>query len=385
MEETLLLPPIAAVRIVWACTGTFSKDKDLRLSTFLIDKAMKDIKSLLKNKENNSKGKKGKNSENDNRIEKEKIEKEKQYLTRAMIAMNSCLRSMHTMYKGRDLNFEENTKLREAYLKSLEENIDFGNRLRDFLKSLPTMTIGGGSGAFLSQSIKDSLIGAGRLPGGFDLEEVSLWILVALGLAVGYFFNDLLVRWSRKRKQMLYIINDYERNIYYDYYIERVEALLGSLYTDLNQIYEEIFHPPYDKRDGGESEKEKRKNTHNMIKDLIGARPIRCVYINKHMREKKITPGKWAICETGLKKDRERCIHWRYEVTVNREKSRKSEESRRGKEKSGGSEENRISDENEMTQRGKKDSTRKIRTWSWKFWYRGKTWLGKFWYLRLDY
>lgn len=363
MEKISLLPPRTAVRIVWACTGTFSKDKDLRLSTFLIDKAMKDMKSLLKNKEKNLREKKKeKNNKNNIKIEEEEeeeIEKEKQYLTRAMIAMNSCLRSIHTMYKGRNLNFDENTKLRAAYLKSLEENIDFGNKLRDFLKSLPTMTIGAGSGAFLSQSIKDSLIGFGKLPGGFDLEEVSLWILVALGLGVGYFFNDLLVRWSRKRKQMLYIINDYERNLYYDHYIDGAEALLVSLYTDLNQIYQEIFDYPYEKKDEGENEEKERKNTENMIKDLIKAQPERCGYIYQHMREKKITPGEWAICETGLKKDRERCIHWRYEESVNHEKNE-------------GSEESRISKENKMT---KKD------IWCYKI----RTRLGKFWYLRLDY
>jgi len=46
-----------------------------------------------------------------------------------------------------------------------------------------------------------------------------------------------------------------ERNIYYDHYIDRVETLLVSLYTDLNQIYQEIFHRPYDKKDEGENGK----------------------------------------------------------------------------------------------------------------------------------
>lgn len=382
MGKTELLPPSTAVQITWACTGTFSKDKDLRLSPFLFDKAMNDMKSLLKDREKELKkkmneGKKDTEIEDKKKVEideeKGKIKDEMKYLTRAMIAMNSCLRTLHTMYKGRELNFEENTKLRDAYLESLKENIDFGNKLRDILKSLPTMTLGAAGTISVSQTsigefIRKSLVNIGLSP-EISLEVsptevgiidwVFLGILVASGLAIGYIFNDLLVRWSRKRKQMLYVINDYERNIYYDRYIRQVETSLESLYRELNQIHEEIFKEPYDKEESRKKEEtneEKERENNSMIEDLIGAKPERCKYFNQHMREKKITPGEWTICETGWKDDSERCPHWKYEESNNIIKGEKSE----------------ISEKNQMS----------------KFrmdWYRIKTLFGRFWYLRLDY
>lgn len=382
MGKTDLLSPSTAVQITWACTGTFSKDKDLRLSTFLLDKAMTDMKSLLKDKEKDLKkrideGEKGTEIEN----EKKQIEDEKKYLTRAMIAMNSCLRSLHTMYKGRELNFEENTKLRNAYLDSLKENIDFGNRLRDILKSLPTMILGAAGSISVSQTsigefIRQSLSNLGLSPEALAAKEAAegaakeaaegavvdwafLAILAALGLAIGYIFNDLLVRWSRKRKQMLYIINDYERNIYYDRYIEQVETSLESLYRKLNQIHNEVFSGPYDEGESRKKEKnneEKERDKNSMIEELIGAKPKRCDYFNRHMREKKITPGQWTICETGWKDDSKRCPHWRYEESINIKNGKKSE----------------MCKKNEMS--GLEMD-----------WYRFRTFIGRFWYLRLDY
>jgi len=349
MKTNELLPPSTAIRLVWACTGTFSKDKDLRLSPISVCEAMKDIRSLSgkippsKNEENNK--------------------KEKEYLARAEIAMNSCLRSIHTLYKGRELNFKENEELREAYIKSLKESIDFGNKLRDLLKSLPTMTIGGVSGYTVIKYFSDGFfikyldgysVGNGWRPQFYD---ISAWVIAILGIAFGYFFNDLvLMKWTHKRKQMLYIISDYERNIYYEHYLGHASALLRSLYQDLNQIYREIFgNPEYE---------ENMDEINKTIEDLLkGAQPEHCHYYYEHMKKKRITPGKWAMCETGFEEDLERCPHWKYE--------KRQEEFRNLK---------------EVWHWYEKLSYLGIRAFLGEIvWYRIRTWFGRFWYVRLDY
>lgn len=303
-SKTSLLPPTAAVQMVWARTGKFSKDESLRLPSSLAEAGMENVRALTS----------------------ERNGKEKEYIARTMAAMDACSRSIHTIYKGRELNFEENKMLRGSYLESVKESIDFGNKLKDLWKSLPTMTFGAVSGAAIFEKyVKPSLERvaeelAEELPdesATLFLEKFTedsallLWILVVLGIVIGYIINDLvIVKWTRKRKQMLYVIHDYERNIYYESYLNHVAALLKSLYRDVDQIHGEVFREPYLK----EEEEEKEKKINEIVSNLIDeARPKRCKHIYKHMKEKKITPGLWILCETGYKEDLERCPHWRYE------------------------------------------------------------------------
>ena len=303
-SKTSLLPPTAAVQMVWARTGKFSKDESLRLPSSLAEAGMENVRTLTS----------------------EKDWKEKEYVARTMAAMDACSRSIHTIYKGRELNFEENKMLRGSYLESVKESIDFGNKLKDFLKSLPTMTFGAVSGAAIFEKyVRPSLETlaeelAEELPEDsviLFLEEFTedsallLWILVVLGIVIGYIINDLvIVKWTRKRKQMLYVIHDYERNIYYESYLEHVAVLLKSLYRDVDQIHEEVFREPHLKEEGEEKEKKINEIVSNLIDE---ARPKRCKHVYRHMKEKKITPGLWILCETGYKEGLERCPHWRYE------------------------------------------------------------------------
>lgn len=293
-NKTTLMPPIEAVRMVWTCTGKFSKSKESSLPTFLIEKAMEDIRGRLEEKD------------------EEKKKKEKEYLDRVMITINAKLRTIQTFYNGRNLNFDENEQLRQSYLESVKETVDFGNKLRDLLKSLPTITIGGVGGATLAERFKDPLKGLierffGKIP--VD-SNVVLYCVVLLGIAVGFVINEyVVVKWARKRKQMLYVIHDYERNIYYESYLEVVAGLLESLFLELDHIHKEVFDHFY----SGQSEEE-RKAEKERIKEylLTEMKPRRCCLLYDHMKKKRVTPGVWAICETGFQDDLERCPHWRY-------------------------------------------------------------------------
>lgn len=265
MSTTSLLPPVSAVRMVWARTGLFSDDEHSKQSTVLVEEALKNIKERAQSDE-----------------------KENKYVISTIATMDSSLRSLDTAYKGRQLNFEENEKLRSAYLDSIRESLDFGKKAQDFLRSLPTMTIGAAGGVTIAQAL--------------GVSGIKLWG-IGLGLAaVGYIVNLLFVRHGRKKTQMLYIVQDYERDLYYDQYITRVSTILTSLYLDLDRIHKNIFGQPYPV-DATE--------VHQIIEEMLrGVRSTFCMYVHKHMREKKITPELWSLCETGALDAVKQCPYW---------------------------------------------------------------------------
>jgi len=257
-KQTFLLPPTTAVRIVWALTGSFSDEVHSQRAAEFAEQSLKNIESRAR----------------------ESDDEERQYVVSAIAAIQSTRRSLDTVYKGRKLNFDENKELRSAYLDSIKENIDFGKKAQDFLKSLPAMTIAGAGGTLtLSQY--------------FDLSGFKLWAVV-LGLAaVGYLINMVIKRYARRMCQWQYINQDYERNMYYEHYVSRVQLILESLYADIDQVHHNIFGAQYPDPDG-------ERAPHRIVEELLaGIRPMHCKYIHKHMMEGKITPKLWSLCETG--------------------------------------------------------------------------------------
>ena len=273
MSKTSLLPPFTAVRLVWARTGAFSeKAKHSQLAATLAEDAQKNIKvTAEKEKANNP--------------------EEYEYVNSATATMDAGLRNLDIVYKGRELNFEENEKLRSTYLNAVKETLEFGNSFKDFLKSLPTMTIGSVTGIAFAQSI-------------LKISDERLWG-IGLGLAaVSYLVNLLIVKLMRKRKQQLYIIQDYERTLYYEQYVNRTEAVLTSLYNDIDRIHKNVFGAPYPAE----------KSTMEIIGDILeGVKPTFCKYTHKHLREKRITPELWSLCETGNEDETKDCPEWKKE------------------------------------------------------------------------
>ena len=191
---------------------------------------------------------------------------------------------MVEVYQGRNLNFDENKKLRDAYLNSTERSIDFGNKLQDVLKSLPTMTAAGAGGgllAFIAQ-----FTGIRNIP---QIDILSC-ILILGSAAIGFLINSKYVKWKSKKTQKEYVAQDHERNLYYKHYVRRVELILKALYKDLDRIHNEVFDHSYPIK--GEAD--------SIIEDLIkGIWPTYCKYASKHIQEKRITPELWPMCEIG--------------------------------------------------------------------------------------
>lgn len=268
-EHSDLLPPFTAVSMMWACTGKFAKEEQSQKLAEFTKESIKDIEELA---------------------DTHPDPREKRYINGAIPTMSSCLRSLDTIYKGRQLNFDEVDKIRDVYLKNVKENLEFGKSAKDFLKSLPTMSISTAGGLSLIQI----------------LGPVSSQILWGLGLAfagLGYIINWLIVRSSRKRTQKLYIKEDYDRDLYYDQYITRVETTLYSLYRDIDRIHKNVFGKRYPVEVGENAEK--------IVSDLLaGVRPTFCSYIQKHMYKKLITPELWSLCETGDVEAIKQCPLW---------------------------------------------------------------------------
>jgi hypothetical protein len=254
--------------MVWAMTGKFSAEESSKnLATYVED--------LLK------------------KIEDRAVsgsEEEKSYILGAVTTMKASLRSLDTVYKGRELNFKENEKLRQAYLDSVKESYDFGNKAKDFLKSLPSMTLGAAGGVTIAQAL--------------GLSDVAIWG-TGIGLAaLGYLINLWFVRIARRRTQMLYVTQDYERGLYYDQYLVRVKDILLGLYLDLERIHMREFHENYE-----------TDTTPGAISGFIdnimsGVASTFCKFVHDHMGQKKITPELWSMCESGNQEAVKRCKYW---------------------------------------------------------------------------
>lgn len=278
MSKTSLLPPATAVQTVWARTSEFSTDKQNRNLDILTMVTLKNI------------------------IERaEKDDKERSYITRAFIAMDTSLRSIHTIYKGRELNFKDTDKLRDATLEAVKSYSQFGKELKDYLKPLPlALTIGTGGGVTLVY-VTDFF--------GKNISNVVLLFVSLLFAGIGIFAYMLFVRYLGWKKKRLFIQQDYERSLYYRYYLNRVENILKSLYQELNQIHKEVFGQTYPSEDDDE------KTISNMIED---SQPKFCDYTDKHFWEKgkfrifkRITPERWPLCETGDKEILGMCPFWK--------------------------------------------------------------------------
>lgn len=258
MPKTALLPPFTALRLAWALTGQFPKDVSSHNIAVLAEKILKDTQDAAQ--------KAG------------VAEQEKEYVNGAVSTVQASLRTLETIYKGRQLNFEENEKLRSVHVENIKDSLEFGKKAQDYLKALPAMTISAGGGVVALQQFWD--------PPDW------VWWVVGLGLAgAGYFINLGIVRYTRRQQERLYVEQDYERNLYYEQYVTRTGTALTSLYFDLDRIHKNAFGNPYPV-DG--------ERVNEVVEQVVrGIRTTMCPYVHKHKRENRISADLWPRCETG--------------------------------------------------------------------------------------
>jgi hypothetical protein len=271
MAETKYLPPSSAVQMVWAITGLFSKDKSSKNYAISTEATLKDIIG---------------------QAQRDPDEKQRCYVNRATVAMRASLRSLATIYKGRELNFEENEKLRVAYLDAVKENIEFGSKAKDIIKSLPSITIGTAGGLTLNEFVLN-----------YSDNYFFIIFFALLGAFGGYLFYFAVVLLSREKKLKLYVKQDYERDLYFDLYLNQVNKQLLSLYDNSNKIHEKVFGKIY--QEGNDEPKK-------VIERILDGMKVKhCGYMHKHMKGNKIKPDLWTLCEVGNNNaSEERCKYY---------------------------------------------------------------------------
>lgn len=287
--STSLLPPDSAVSMVWARTGKFSSEKPTKpgekpskVYTTLTESTLKELMTRARN------------------------DSEKRYVARTVSAMDSSLRTLNTVWKGRELNFDENEKLRLAYLDSARERARFGNTMKDFLKALPTVTVSS----------------AGSVA-AFDYVGVSGILLLAIGLIVAgisYLAHVGWMRSKRKERERQYVTHDYERDLYYAEYVNKVKRVLISLYDRVQEIHKNVFGREFSQKKGEVVVKEilegVRSRLCEYIHDHIGTRlHLRPVidYFKKRKYRKirnRIAADLWVICESGDPVLTKKCQYW---------------------------------------------------------------------------
>lgn len=273
MASTSLLPPMAAIRMAWAITGKFSNDEHSRTSALYAEDALKRIE--------------------DRSLLPQTSPEEMKYITSAVASVKASLRSLETAYKGRDLNFKENEKIRTAYLEAVGDSIAFGNKAKDFLKSVPSMTIGAAGGITVGEAL--------------NLSSTYLWLL-GLGLAaIGYIVNLGIVRLARRRTQMLYVTQDYERGLYFEQYVNRCRTILLGLYLELERTHSEAYGTKYNTGLAGKPLEQE------IDAILAGVHATFCKYVHKHIKENRVTPELWPLCETGHPEGVQKCPEWKRE------------------------------------------------------------------------
>ncbi|MCK4333162.1 hypothetical protein KAX06_00060 [candidate division WOR-3 bacterium] len=276
-DKTSVLSPLDAVEMVWALTGKSSSEESTQTTAIEVETRL------------NYKLKSYDDAPDDH--------PEKRYLAGAKAAIESTRRSLDIIYKGRELNFEENAKLREETLNAIKETLSFGTKARDFLKSLPTMAITTAVGDFALIGVLDNLL-SHRCP-QYRTLIIVLFSLFAAG--VGYLIYLGARRVARRMKEGFYITQDYERNRYYEQYLRRSVVALHSLYRRLEIVHKQVFGQEY----------LPDADVTFLIEGVIaGVGPTFCPYIQKHHWEKKITPGLWSMCETGNEEAKKQCPFW---------------------------------------------------------------------------
>ena len=325
-EPRYLLPPLTAVQMVWALTGLFSKERPIQ-NSYPFSKEENPSNSPQQNEKNpdntenaaNTEGKKEKKEDKNEKTSKkghlqfptpfvgkalEDIRKhagddskKHLYVDRVLAAMDASLRSLNTIYKGRNLNFDENTALREAYLKSMRESIKYGYELKDLVKTLPaTTSIGAVLGAALP-----------RISEKLSLHDDSSWPVVVIFALGGFLIGWILVQLEGQKTQRLHVRQDLERKLYFCSYLQRVYDVLESLYDSVCLIYHDIYNEEY------LEEEEKKKEKEIITKMLAVMMPKICEYAPRHLIENKINPELWPICETGNMEIIKNCKIWKKE------------------------------------------------------------------------
>lgn len=262
VKKTKFFPPDMAVRIAWAFTHQLSESKSVPLEANRAIQLMEDIREKAINS---------------------KDDKEELYVDWVCAAIGATYRDLVTIMNGRNLNFDDVKKLRDTEIENINYYSQFTTNLQSSIPRISGMTIGGVSVSIILTKLLPNL-------------EVYFLPLLAIGAAIGYFLNGaIIIPLTQKKMQIQKIKLDYDRNRYYEQYVERSKAALIALYLSADRHHKNIFGDFYD------SEKARPDDVKIIIDEVLGGiSSTMCKNVSKCMIGNIVTPDMWSVCETGL-------------------------------------------------------------------------------------
>jgi len=212
------------------------------------------------------------------------------YIDAIYAAINSCVRTLHIIIRGRDTNFKEVDKLKEVYLAKAEAITTFSGNLQSAFGRIATITIGGTSA---------TAIVAYYFP---NLPTFVFPLVLAAAGAISFGVHEQFVKpWQQKENVKASIRNDYQRNLYYQQYVRRTKDALTRLFKETLDLYKEIYDGSYDPK--YDIPKNREEFTDNLLGPLGFNIPYICPNIHdcfaKGIILDKKNLDRWPTCESG--------------------------------------------------------------------------------------
>jgi hypothetical protein len=211
------------------------------------------------------------------------------YIDGVYAAINSCVRTLHIIIRGRDTNFKEVDKLKEVYLAKAEDIVTFSGNLQSAFGRIATMTIGGTS---------VTAIVAYYFP---NLPVFVFPLVLAAAGAISFGIHEQFVKpWKIGENVKANVKNDYQRNQYYQQYVRRSKGALTGLFKETLDLFEEIYGKSYNPVYNKPGKKEEFVN--NLLKP-IEFENYTCPIIHECFAKGIILDKKnldrWPTCESG--------------------------------------------------------------------------------------
>jgi hypothetical protein len=219
---------------------------------------------------------------------------DEKYMDAIFNAVDSCVRTLLVIIRGRDTNFKETDSLMDMYIKSNESISSFTLSLQSAFGRVAGMTFGGTSATAIVMTLFPNL---------------PVWVfpltLSAMG-AISYALYELLVTpWKQKKNMAARIKNDYQRDIYFQQYVRRCRDALVGLLMNAFSIYKQVYGVHYD--DSFKNIEIQRKFAENVVDDALGSLDLKyscedihdCYDKKIFLTNESIELGRWATCESG--------------------------------------------------------------------------------------
>jgi len=261
-KKTLYLPPEMGVWLAWSITDVFREEKKAgtevgkKINEFTVDSAKNTLTEL------------------GTLVDKQEDELQKTYYRQAKARIHACVRSLRTIYNGRELNDKQIAELRKTYLKFIREKETLTRKFLDnLLAPASAATVSGGGIYLLIKDANDTLLNIFSVASGIVIFIATYWLMNR--------------RYTRLMKE--YIRYDYEQTQFYEQYLRRVADSLNILYKDLMRIHREVFGSEYP------SEKDSANPGDKLYVEL---KTRSCERIHEHVEDEDITRELWVLCET---------------------------------------------------------------------------------------